>query len=160
MLIFGLWPKMKIEKKQNSFCSFSIIISYFCGKLVSRNPRFSEGQEIVWHATSFSFGSGPPRGLVRDENVNNNRTGKKSIHTLLRPNYNVLNQYNILITLICHQYSVVYTLMGHQYIHEVCVCRCYGRLLWTPPSPAIPRWLALRKIQGNTTIFDREYFNN
>ena len=65
--------------------------------------------------TSFSFGSGPPRGSVRDENVNNNRTGKKSIHTLLRPNYNVLNQYNVLITLIYHQYSVLYTLMGHQY---------------------------------------------
>ena len=52
-------------------------------------------------------------------------TGKKSIYTLLRPKYNILNQYNALITVIYHQYSVVYTLMGHQYIYEVSVS-----LLW------------------------------
>ena len=42
MLIFVLWPKMKIENKQELLCSFSIIISYLSGRLVSRNPRFSE----------------------------------------------------------------------------------------------------------------------
>ena len=35
---------MKIEKKQDPLFSFSIIISYLSGRLVSRNPRFSE-----WH---------------------------------------------------------------------------------------------------------------
>ena len=33
---------MEIEKKQDPLCSFSIIISYLSGRLVSRNPRFSE----------------------------------------------------------------------------------------------------------------------
>ena len=46
MLIFDHWPKIKIEKKQDPFCSFSIIISYLRGKLVLRTSRLSE--EHLW----------------------------------------------------------------------------------------------------------------
>ena len=71
------------------------------------------------YGTSFSFGSGPPRVWSGMKARTTTVTGKKSIYTLLRPNYNVLNQYNVLITLMGHQYSVLYTLMGHHYIYEV-----------------------------------------
>ena len=46
MLLFVHWPKIKIEKKQDPFCSFSIIISYLRGKLVLCTSRLSE--EHLW----------------------------------------------------------------------------------------------------------------
>ena len=77
MLIFGLWPKMRIEKQQKPLTHLSIIFPTVRGKQVSRNLRFSEWHFWLWWVCDierlFLLVVGPPvfgsRETAGDGNV-------------------------------------------------------------------------------------------